>query len=136
MVDSIELVRQFLLAEGNALVTFLGGNYVSVGELPAGFTNEHKAVVLVQENRNGHATGSDHRLFVVATCYGGSAAHSEARAVAGAVADRMYLPGNVDFQEEGSIMNAYNLGDFQGPPDPDQGWPTHIIRFQVYTKGA
>lgn len=133
MIDGLEIVRQFLLVEGTALLTALGGNYVAIDRVPRGFTNAHPLVVLTQETGGAHVTGCEVRTTVMCRCYGGSTKSSEAREIFRAVYDRFLLPWFTDL-DAGTVKQAFYLNDFPGPDDPVTGWPNHIGRFQIVTE--
>lgn len=135
MDDSLEIVRQFLLTEGSELLTVLGGAFVSVDALPVDFQNEHPALVITSEGNTSHVSGADDALTLRVKCYGGSPHGYIARGVALAVRRHMFLPG-VKTLSGGSIKQVFYMSDFPGPEDPEEGWPTHIARFLVFTKGV
>jgi len=126
MIDKLEEFRRFLL-EPSALVTALGGDYVTANRLPAGYDNTHAAILLQQETGGAHVSGSEVSDVVICTCYGGSALDSDARAIFRALYDRCLLPAM-----EGEIKTVFYLNDLALPNDPDTGWPSHIGRFAVY----
>lgn len=126
MVDKLETFRSFLL-EPSALTVALGGDYVAVNRLPAGFDNSHPGILLQQETGDAHVSGGEVSDVVICRCYGGSNLDSDARAIFRALYDRCLLPGATS-----AIKQVFFESDFHGGDDPVTGWPSHVGRFQVF----
>jgi hypothetical protein len=129
VIDKLQIIQQFLLA-ASTFRTALGGDYVVINRVPAGFKNTHPLVVVTPETGTAHVSGDEHRDIVMARCYGGTKNDSDARAIFRALYDRFFLPGQTALAA-GNIRQVFYLNDTVGPDDPDHGWPTHIGRFQI-----
>lgn len=127
-------IQQFLLVPGTALLTALGGSYVVIDRVPAGFTNSHPLIVITTETAGAHVSGADYMDVVMFRCYGGSKLDSAARAIHAVLYDRLLLPGQTTLAA-GNIKQTFYMNDFAGPDDPVQGWPNHIGRYQIHTEG-
>lgn len=126
MVDKLEAFRLFLL-DSPALPQALGGDFVAVNRLPAGFDNTHPGILLQQETGDAHVSGGEVSDVVICRCYGGSDKDSDARRIFRALYDRCLVPGVA-----GAIKQVFYVSDFHGGDDPDTGWPSHVGRFQIY----
>jgi hypothetical protein len=134
MIDTTKVLQQYLTASGS-LLTFLGGSYVSSPIAPRQWNNEHKTIIFHAETEDRHIAADVNSTIFVCKCYGGSASFEAARAVYIALVDYLHNARDVAV-DEGRIKLARLITAFQGPADPDTGWPSMIAKFEVITEAA
>jgi hypothetical protein len=132
MADSTTILREFLQQDANALVAFLGGNYISNPVAPSGWSNNQKAIVWHEETGDAHETGATQQGTFVFKCYGGSASYTDARAVAGALYSYLHNARGAE-TTSGRLDAAHLIVRFQGPPEPETGWPVAVAKYRVIT---
>lgn len=128
LVDSSQVIYEFLTVSGNAFSTAVGTR-VWRDVHPASFMNTQKAVVfMVQEEVERNC--DDQIAEITAKCFGGSNKPSDARATARLLFGRLdSVRGRVT---TGEITLAKCLLFDMGPfVDPDTGWPIHLSKYEV-----
>jgi hypothetical protein len=139
-IDSAAILQEYLLSDtprvtgGQTLVAYLGGDYVACPVAPPTFRHEHKAVIFHPETEGSHITGADNQTNFVFKCYGGSASHADARAVYRALMDHLHN-AREKTTSAGVLVLAHLITAFQGPPEPETGWPVMIATFGIKTRG-
>lgn len=133
MTDTAQVLQEYLLASGNTLLTYLGGNYVSTPVAKKGWSNTHRQIIFHPETETTHITRADNATTFVFKCYGGTALFSDARAVYRQLVDYLH---NARGQAvaSGRIKLARLVTAFQGPPEPDTGWPVMVAKFDIATE--
>lgn len=134
MSDSSQIVLQYLTAAGS-LRTYLGGVYVSTPVAPAAWKNDTKAIIFHAETEGRHVAADHNSTVFVFKCYGGSDSFTAARGVYQALVDYLHnARGKV--VAAGRIKLAYLVTAFQGPADPETGWPVMLAKFQIETEAV
>lgn len=137
-VDSAAVLLEYLLLDEpsrdgvESLVEHLGGLYVACPVAPASFRNNHKAVIFHPEVETMHTTGADTTTIFTCKCYPGSDSYAEARGVFRALVDHLH-----DVRQRatsaGMLRAAWLIEGFQGPAEPETGWPVYVAKFSVTT---
>jgi len=131
VIDTNAILRAYLVETGTLLHT-LCGTRIYIPRIPPGFDNAQAAV---EATGNGSGFGADKvHTDVVADyhikCFGGTTDHGAARAVYGALADRLHR-AELKKTAHGFISCAYQQADAQDLFDPDVGWPFVLASFRV-----
>lgn len=132
MTDTTAVLQTYLIANGS-LRTYLGGEYVSTPVAPKGWDNTHKAIIFHAETEAPHITRADNATTFVFKCYGGSAEFSDARAVYHQLVDYLHNARGKT-TAHGRIKLARCITAFQGPPEPETGWPVMVAKFEIATE--
>lgn len=133
MADATQIVKEYLTDESGSLRTFLGGNYLSTPVAPMGWTNSHKAIIYHEETGTAHITGATLGATFVFKCYGGDDSYTNARAVRDALYDYLHNARGVE-TASGRLVLAELIVRFQGPPEPETGWPVAMAKYNIVTE--
>ena len=126
------ILMEYLSDDAGALYTYLGGAYVAAPVAPDGWDNTHRAVIFQRETEGTEIAGAHNRTVFVFRCYGGNARYDAAGAVFRALRDYLHCARGV-VTSAGTLMLARLVTAFDGPADPETGWPVMIAKFEVTT---
>jgi hypothetical protein len=132
MNDASEIIRKYLTVSGTSLYTLVS-NRVSTPVFPTGFTNTQAAIMFYQESGRSHRgepNVSDN--YFIFRCYGGTASHTDARAVFLALQARLHTKSGDT--TSGGIVEANCVIQIQAGTESDTGYPVHVSRFEIVTR--
>lgn len=137
--EPLDIVGEYLAdltavgMDGTNLQAILGGNYVATPVAPAGWKNTHPAIIYHEETGSSHTTDAMRYTVVLFKCYGGSASYKAAAATRQALYKYLHnVRGAV--MASGTLLLAEEILRFQGPPEPDTGWPVAIAKYRITTE--
>ena len=137
--EPIEILGEYLadpIAVGMGGINLraaLGGNYTSTPVAPAGWKNTQVCIVYHEETGSSHITDAKREANVLFKCYGGSASYKAANAVRQNLYGYLHNARGVQ-TASGKIVLAEEIMRFQGPPEPDTGWPVAIAKYRITTE--
>jgi hypothetical protein len=111
----------------NAMV----GTNIATPVAPHDFQNTAAALVMHVESEQRHPTARMVTAVIVIKCLGGTADYADARDVYLALRHRLHGASGEDVSNGGRIVRAAEVTSYQGGPEPDTGFPSHISKFRV-----
>jgi len=133
MTDEVTLIRDWLVTASTSLYTLCSTRVWCPVKPPKESWNNTVAAIIFHPETQSAANVAGSALDTVFTfkCYGGTASYSDARAVFAALFDRLH--GATGTKNSRFMFRAHLITAFQGPPEPESGWPVHIAKFRVLT---
>jgi hypothetical protein len=107
------------------------GNRIATPVAPHDFANTEAALIVHVESEKRHPTARMVEATVVIKCLGGTADYADARRVYLALRNRLHGATGEDASNGGRIVRAAEITSFQGGPEPDTGFPTHVSKFRL-----
>jgi hypothetical protein len=107
------------------------GNRIATPVTPHDFKNTEAALVMHVESEKRHPTARMVDAVVVIKCLGGTADYADARRVYLALRHRLHGATGEDASNGGRIVRAAEVTSYQGGPEPDTGYPTHVSKFRL-----
>jgi len=134
MIDTIQLVRQWLLA--SSAVSTIAGTNVFGEALPEHYDpTSNSAIVISLKGGAGHVEIAPLiDVEVQIKTWAGINQFVLARSLYGAVYDTMHSKSMVTFAGYGTVLTSYEFGHGQGIADPDAGWATVVGTFKLQVR--
>lgn len=107
------------------------GHRIATPVTPHDFTNQEAALVMHVESEKRHATARMVNATIIIKCLGGTADYADARRVYMALRHKLHGASGEDATNGGRIVHAAEISSYQGGPEPDTGYPSHISKFGV-----